>query len=542
MTTARKVNDWTGFAKLRNEASSTIEAAMCYHCKKIFQMYSQELFISHRNQCNQQINDSTSQGVSNSSNDKSLEYSDFPDNSDVQKVTAALHVLLAKFFVTANIPFKQVENKHFLNFIKGLIKSKINYEPPCRETLATTIFKKLHEKVEKEKKIQLQNTESVLLVDGWRNKSTNQKYLFFTLRNVNVQQTFLNYFEYLMDDEDDENVSTQINRAIMEAKEKYSAHVYAIVTENDSELVRSARMIHSLNHKLLIQSTCASDSGYLLIKSFEDDYLVAMIREIFDAFKPDSKIEALLLKEGGTRLKALPETHWRFLRDSCFHLLENLEVLKNICDIGEIDLRPDVIECINSLDFENTLIELLNNLDPLCELISKCRDPKCNVADVAEYWLSFKLPTSQYDDIITARKDKAIWPVGYAANLLHHKYEGKLLDKAQKLVATDFLKEEMDALVFEEYRNYELTKEDYKFYADNCNDPVAYWKLVGMTLPDLSKFVVKIMLLPASTALIDSLFSNWTYVHDACKDRLNGEHSPKLVDVYYSLMRDLSIQ
>ena len=56
--------------------------------------------------------------------------------------------------------------------------------------------------------------------------------------------------------------------------------------------------------------------------------------------------------------------------------------------------------------------------------------------------------------------------------------------------------------------------------------------------PALSKLASKLLRIPASTAQLERLFSNWSYVHNPVRNRLTGERSKKIVHVYYSLKNE----
>lgn len=49
------------------------------------------------------------------------------------------------------------------------------------------------------------------------------------------------------------------------------------------------------------------------------------------------------------------------------------------------------------------------------------------------------------------------------------------------------------------------------------------------------------MQISASTALLEGLFSQWTYVHNVYRNRLGDQKSSNLLDIYHSL-RFLNIQ
>lgn len=56
-----------------------------------------------------------------------------------------------------------------------------------------------------------------------------------------------------------------------------------------------------------------------------------------------------------------------------------------------------------------------------------------------------------------------------------------------------------------------------------------------MEFPEMSKLALKILNLPASSAQIERIFSNWGHIHSSLRNRLTFERSKKLLHVYFAL-------
>lgn len=69
----------------------------------------------------------------------------------------------------------------------------------------------------------------------------------------------------------------------------------------------------------------------------------------------------------------------------------------------------------------------------------------------------------------------------------------------------------------------------------NVVDPAVFWNMSKIKHSRLSEIAIKLMQLPASSAQIERLFSNWSYVHSSIRNRLTFERSKKLLHIYYSL-------
>lgn len=445
-----------------------------------------------------------------------------------KKIEEYVNDKLGLFVAGCNISFNTVESFHFIQLVKVLCKVNFSYKPPCRRTLATTIIPRIHEKIEKRRKRLIKNTDAVLLCDGWKNKSAKRKMLVFTLRNEFTPQIFLTSKDVSLEREFGENLRDNIDEAVKYAKEKYNTNVYSIVTDNDNKIKKGGRITRSE----LWQSTCNSHSGSLTIKSlYHKDANLKKFREIFKVFA-EPKFSTLLCKMGGTKLLNYPDTRFNFIRDSYVSLLRNIKILREICNFHEVP--KSVKDCIQSDIFVREIQAAVEKITPLCKLINDCQDPKKNVADAVQHWLTLQNVEFNNAQWIQNRIKNAVHPVGFAANLLHHKYKGSLLSNTQKKIALEFLNQKMTA---DEKREKELFDIDNRFhlFVKASLDPLAFYGCLRNFYPSFANFATKLFLIPASTALIEGLFSTWTYVHSPTRNRLAEKTSIMLLDIYYSL-------
>lgn len=69
--------------------------------------------------------------------------------------------------------------------------------------------------------------------------------------------------------------------------------------------------------------------------------------------------------------------------------------------------------------------------------------------------------------------------------------------------------------------------------AENFTDAYAYLSFQEFKYRNLAKVVKKLIVIPASTASLESYFSVWMHVHNKYQNRLNNENKAKLVDSNY---------
>lgn len=127
--------------------------------------------------------------------------------------------------------------------------------------------------------------------------------------------------------------------------------------------------------------------------------------------------------------------------------------------------------------------------------------------------------------------------VTMTANYFHPIYRGKKLDDEQLKAVKSYIFNELDADALESCR--EFTKDEGVFASmkqKNITLPKTFWHYAAdMGHEKLSEFAMKFVMIPASTAQLERLFSNWSYVHNDIRNRLSDETSKKLVSVYFTL-------
>lgn len=285
----------------------------------------------------------------------------------------------------------------------------------------------------------------------------------------------------------------------------------------------------------LIQVTCYSHSGNLLVKSiYEDDLILIQMRDVVHAFS-SPKMAALVYTYGGCKLKNYPDTRFGYVRYTAESIYNSLDALKIIVELPNYknSIYKKVVDLIKSIEFERKLHEVIRTLTPTCKLINHCQDPKVNLAEGTQQWLTLKLHTNVHDQKIRERINEAITGAGYAANLMHHEYKGEWLDEDQVEYAVEYLKSRLNEEGKKELEIFLGNRHEDDEIAKNFTDSVAYWSWRELAHPNLGKLCKQLMIIPASTALLEGLFSQWTYVHNKYRNKLSDKSTGTLIDVYH---------
>lgn len=448
------------------------------------------------------------------------------------------------FFGACSVAYRVVENEYFLDLINTCLMiepGKLNYKGLSRQTLSKTVIPTVLSDLDVKKKKLLENTGCVLKTDGWKNSSNNKKFLTFTLRNIHTNQVFLTFYDTSAETEDGKTLAGHIVNAVKLATEKYNCVVESIINDNDKKIKAGARiasdmlMQQKIIREPLIQVTCYSHSANLLVKSiYENDLILVEMRDVVHAFS-SPKMAALVYTYGGCKLKNYPDTRFGYVRLTAETIYNSLDALKIIVELPNYmnSIDPKVVALIKSLEFERKLHEVIRTLTPICTLINHCQDPKVNLAEGTQQWLSLKLHTDIYDQKIQERISEAITGAGYAANLMHHQFKGEWLDEDQVKCAINYMNSRLNEAGKKELETFLEKRHEDDEIAKSYTNSIAYWSWRELAHPNLGKLCKQLMIIPASTALLEGFFSQWTYVHNKYRNRLSNESTGTLIDLYH---------
>lgn len=446
-----------------------------------------------------------------------------------------LHTKLSAFFFGCNIPFSVCESDHFINFVKALrpaYASKI----PGRKNLSTTLLDKEYQRCIDLTK-NLINPDSVLLIDGWKNTSSNSKTVVSMLHNAKGSQAFLNAWDLTGESETSDKLTEIVNESIILAKELYKTEVYAVISDNAASMVKMGRNVP------IWHSNCSSHTANLLAKDVMDLDLTKKVTAVLKEFK-HADFERALVDKGGSRIKTPCDTRWCSYRDSYHCLVKNIHFMKTLI-VNDARFKK-IKQTVKTLIFDDDFLdEVTNNVklfDPICNLINFAQKSDSSSADVAHLWLSLELPDNfiKFQDKLECRKKMALNVYVLCAYYLHPKYHeienaNKKLSVEQLKVIQDFLVENLDADGMMSYYKYQKKSGIFKTLFDkNITNPLVFWSMANIHHPNLSSLALKLEKIPASSAQIERIFSNWSFVHSPLRNRLEFNRSKKLLHVYYT--------
>lgn len=134
-------------------------------------------------------------------------------------------------------------------------------------------------------------------------------------------------------------------------------------------------------------------------------------------------------------------------------------------------------------------------------------------------------------------KSKVFNTVTMIANFFHPVYRGQKLSESQKNDINDYVLEHLDGDALESMRLFTSNEGTFAIlFKKKLKSPKTFWHFARQQgHKQLADFATKFLNIPASTAQLERMFSNWAYIHTDIRNRLSTETSKKLVNIYFTL-------
>lgn len=442
---------------------------------------------------------------------------------------------LARFFYACNIPFSVVDSDHFKKFVKS-IRPAYAAQVPNRKALSSSLLNEVYNDLVAELK-ETSLPDSTLLIDGWKNENSNKKTVTTMISNVDGAHLFLDAWDISSEAETGEKLNEIVEEAKTKAKEMYNTDLYSVVSDNASNMLKMGRLSD------LWHSSCNAHTGNLLAKDLVSKELNQQLLSIIKEFRRPEITDALL-KKGGVRVVMPIEIRWKSYRDSYKNFLRNAQFMREIaCDkvLGR-KMDEEVRSLILDNDFYERVEDFVNLFNPVCDLIDESQKKDKSAAEAVDLWLGLEMP-EKFPELqleIEKRRSMALKNVcALAAYTLHPKFASMAdirLSTAQKEDIQDFFLNELDLDGLSELAMFQERRGFFsKLFLKNIEDPIVFWNMAKAHYPSLSKIALKLLRIPASSASLERLFSQWSFVHNKLRNRLSFEVSKKLLFIYYSL-------
>lgn len=449
-------------------------------------------------------------------------------DSEISAVTDKL----ANFFFGCNIPFNVVESDHFKALI-GILRPAYSKHIPSRKMLATNVLDSTYSRICAQTRESI-GPEAVLIIDGWKNSSCNKTTVTTMLHNAKGAHLFLNAWDLSGESETGEKLASIVSESKQMAKEMYNADVYASVSDNASNM-RKMGELGDIWH-----SNCSSHMGNLLAKDIVDKDMNIRVVQILKEFKK-TNLQDSLLKEGGVKPVLPIDVRWCTYRDSYQNLIRNLPFMKRVACSAQSKVQPELEKLLFDSEFAQKVNDFIKLFDPVCTLINKCQSNETSIAEAANLWLNLSMPENFPGHIaaIESRRKKALNVYALSAYTLHPVYSDVAsirLSNEQSQKVQSFLVDNLSADGLKQLLDFQEKNGFFRTLVNkNVTDALVFWSSAKAHYSELSNLALRLHKIPASSAAIERVFSNWSFVHSQLRNRLSFEKSKKLLHVYYTL-------
>lgn len=365
---------------------------------------------------------------------------------------------------------------------------------------------------------------TVILIDGWKNTPNNRNNVVCMLHNADGTKKFLEAYDLTSTSA----LAEIIKKTSLLAKERYNTNVYAVLSENVSNIVKTEKCVG------IWHATCNSHTANLLLMDIIKHEIVQNVNIIIKEFKQPAN-EQQILKLNGTRLITPCETRWCSYRDAFASVTENIRNMRVIAGNTKTKIKQNVTQLLYDEEFLQSINSCIELITPICELVNICQKTESSIADAANLWLKLKLPL-KYEEEFRNNSKIALNKYALAAFYLHPLYKSSALSSAQLDEVEDFLIDELDATGLNDLAQFKQNIGIFKKLNEKgVTVPTTFWNMAERKHPELAKLAQKLLNVPASTAQLKQLCSNFSFVHSPLRNKLCFERSKKLIEIYNML-------
>jgi hypothetical protein len=450
---------------------------------------------------------------------------------------SAIDVEIARLFYACNLPFSLVEHPQFIKVVQLL---RPGYKPPSRKQIGGTLLDTVHDQVTEDMKAILNGKTATLVEDGLSN--VHNEPIIASCLQVEGKSFFLHSYDTGSMTKSAENCKVKCQETIKHAKQKYNCTVRTIVTDNAKNMEKMRDNLKAEDNDLVVYG-CSAHWLNLLGQDITPDSLIKHIVEIQKYSRNHHKPLSWLSDCPGSMKPQLPcDTRWKSQLMCIDSFIHNRPHFMKIVQDHEGELESAIIRKIMDYNLFKNARDLAEQLRPISHAIDICQGDSATLADACNVWINLKNNTllEPHKKHVSARFHKAVLPEHLVAYTLHPKYQGELLTPDQLEIVNKW--------VISKDPNFIATLISYQ--AKSMPFPVSYFSDAAVQVPPLTwwkglkplgvsadfiDMALQLMDAPASSASIERIFSNFSYIHTNIRNRLGVEKASKLVFCYRML-------
>lgn len=421
----------------------------------------------------------------------------------------------AKFFIGCNVPFSVADSSYFKKMCLSL---NPNAKIVTSEQLSGPLLDLVYSKFHKDMNI---SPLSVLLIDGWKNDSTNTKNVTAMIKTESNETIFLDNYELTSSKDVVQEMTDITKMCIIEAYEQFKTTVYAVIMGNSCSLVKMDELSE------VWQFPCNSHVLKMLTKDYISPDFMNTVCKILKQLN-------LIFKDEELEKKISGENRWSNIKCILEYCITNIATIQAVLSSESTTKLSKDYKCLFFDDeFVRKIESYINFLDSTSDLSVVCHTPKSTIADTIEEWLSIQFTDDDPDfsEKLSMRRETVMKIQCLVANYLHPAYRGRKLSEDQLNKVEEFLLNELNSDGLNSLQNF--INGETIFRVLNQKEGLSsqtYWSLAKRTHTDLASLALKLLSIPAS------ITSNFSQVFNTIR---NTSHKPekmrKLFAMYYHL-------
>lgn len=443
---------------------------------------------------------------------------------------------VAEFFYSCNIPFAVAEHP---GFEKMLVKLRPGYKPPNRKAIGGPLLDQVFSQQQEKMKKEISGKDATLVQDGW--STVHNEPVIASCLVVDEKEYYLDSHDTGTMTKTGDNCKDLAQKSISTAKDTYNCTVKNVVTDNAKNMEKMRAELKKEDPEIVAYG-CGSHLTNLLGQDITPQNVMKHITEIQKYFRNHHIPGAWLSETPGSKKPQLPgETRWNSQLDCVSNYIHNRCHYLQIVHDHEDDYNWDnnIVKKINDYAIYKNAKDLLEQLQPVANALDKLQSNSTSIADSCNIWIDLlnNPHLEQHKQTVNKRFKQAITTEHLVAYKLHPKYRGEKLTADQQEEVNNYLIQK-DASFIESVISFQAKAAPFppSFFTDNAINtvPITWWKAVGSSgvNSDFVKFTCQLLSAPASSASIERVFSNYSYIFNKIRNRLSIEKASKLVFCY----------
>jgi hypothetical protein len=338
----------------------------------------------------------------------------------------------------------------------------------------------------------------------------------------------------------------QCSATMREVEEKYGCKVRSVVTDNEKKMQKMKTLLQADDDQLIVYG-CSSHWLNLLGQELTQSQIMKHIVEVQKYFRNHHQPCGWLKEASDMVTPQLPgDTRWNSQLTCIETFIRNHPGYTQVANAHDDEIDKNILKHIRDYNLLKQAKDLMKQLKSVGDALNHLQGDKVSVADACDSWLDLQSDSNlePHRQTVNARFKLAIQSMHCLAYMLHPKYKGAKLSEEQQEQARQWIADRHPALlpfVISFLPEDELYPRS--FFAPQVIsklDPVSWWKSLKkvtktLKIQELGNIMTHLLSCPASSALVERVFSSFGIVHTKLRNRLGVERAAKLVFCYCML-------